>query len=226
MYYLIYKITNVLNNKIYIGKHKTDNINDEYMGSGKILFEALKKYGLNNFKKEILFECKNEEEMNQKEKELVNEEFVKRVDTYNIKTGGEGGWDYCCNNHKLQSIKAKDNWIKYGKNHPCIIGSKKFWTSMTQKEYSEYTKRISNGIKEYYKTHENPMKGKHLTEETKKKIAIKNSIRQKGNLNSNYGHCWIYNDELKQNKNIKKEFLDQFIAQGWKKGRKMKYFKK
>lgn len=226
MYYLIYKITNVLNNKIYIGKHKTNDINDKYMGSGKILFEAFKKYGLDNFKKEILFECNTEEEMNQKEKELVNEEFIKRVDTYNIKIGGEGGWDHCCNNHELQSKKAKNNWVKYGKNHPCIIGNKKFWTSMTQKEYSEYIQRISSGVKEYYKTHENPMKGKHLTEETKKKISIKNSIRQKGSLNSNYGHCWIYNDELKQNKNIKKELLNQFLSQGWKKGRKMKYFKK
>jgi hypothetical protein len=55
MYYLIYKITNLINNKIYIGKHITKDKNDDYMGSGKLITRAIEKYGLENFKKEIIF---------------------------------------------------------------------------------------------------------------------------------------------------------------------------
>ena len=93
-HYLVYKTTNLVNGKIYIGKHETDNLDDGYLGSGKLLRRAIEKYGEENFKREILFECSTREEMNAKEAELVNEEFLKRDDVYNLKQGGEGGWDY------------------------------------------------------------------------------------------------------------------------------------
>ena len=127
MYYLIYKITNNVNNKIYIGKHQTENKDDEYMGSGKILKRAVEKYGLDKFTKEILFECNSLEEMNQKEAEIVDEEFVARLDTYNVKLGGQGGWDFCNKNSELQRQKAKQGWIKYGKNHPSLNSLKKYY---------------------------------------------------------------------------------------------------
>jgi len=75
MHYTIYKITNKINNKFYIGKHKTDNLDDDYMGSGKYLLHSIKKYGVDNFVKEILFVFDKESEMNAKEKELVSKEF-------------------------------------------------------------------------------------------------------------------------------------------------------
>lgn len=91
MYYLIYQITNKLNGKIYIGKHKTEDKNDDYMGSGKYLKASQNLHGIENFEKKILFECASEEEMDKKEAEIVNEEFVAREDTYNITLGGSGG---------------------------------------------------------------------------------------------------------------------------------------
>ena len=91
MYYLIYKITNTINGKFYIGKHKTDRLDDDYFGSGTILKMAQSKYGIENFTKTILFYCANEAEMNLLEKCVVNSEFLKRDDIYNLKEGGEGG---------------------------------------------------------------------------------------------------------------------------------------
>jgi len=89
-YYTIYKTTNLINNKFYIGLHATDNLNDGYLGSGIFLKKAIKKYGKENFKKEILHILNTKKEMISKEKEIVNEEFVKRNDTYNMTKGGYG----------------------------------------------------------------------------------------------------------------------------------------
>ena len=98
MYYTIYKITNLVNGKIYIGKHETSNLDDGYMGSGKHLRKAIIKYGIQHFHKEIIFFLSCREDMNEKEKELVTEEFVARSDNYNIAPGGNGGWKHV-NNH-------------------------------------------------------------------------------------------------------------------------------
>ena len=86
--YLVYKITNLLDNKIYIGAHATYNVNDKYMGSGRLIKEAIKKEGRKSFIKEILFEFDTKEEMLAKEKELVTKEFCIREDTYNRIEGG------------------------------------------------------------------------------------------------------------------------------------------
>jgi hypothetical protein len=88
MYYLVYKITNKLNNKIYIGCHITEKFNDKYMGSGRLIRKAIKKYGLENFTKAVLYNFDNQLDMLKKEAELVNKEFIKRKDTYNITEGG------------------------------------------------------------------------------------------------------------------------------------------
>ena len=91
MFYTVYKITNLVNKKIYIGVHKTENVNDSYMGSGKLIKRAIIKHGRENFIKEILFSFDNKEDAYQKEKSILTEEFITKNSNYNLAIGGCGG---------------------------------------------------------------------------------------------------------------------------------------
>lgn len=71
-FYGIYKITNLVNGKMYIGQHMTDNLDDGYMGSGLHLKRAVKKYGKSNFRKEWMMFCEDEEELNYMERVFVD----------------------------------------------------------------------------------------------------------------------------------------------------------
>ena len=91
MYHYLYKTTNNVNNKIYIGIHSTSNLDDGYLGSGVNLKRAFKEYGRENFTKEILEYFDDRELLDLREQEIVNAEFVCREETYNLKTGGHSG---------------------------------------------------------------------------------------------------------------------------------------
>jgi hypothetical protein len=102
MFYTVYKTTNKINGKYYIGKHKTHNLNDGYMGSGKRLKHAIQKYGIENFIKEIICVFDSEQEMNEAEKQLV----VLTEGSYNLCEGGNGGFSYI-NNSGIAKFKGK-----------------------------------------------------------------------------------------------------------------------
>ena len=93
MRYIIYKITNTLNGKIYIGKHQTERLDDSYFGSGKVLKQAIEKYGKENFIFHLEYELHNQSELELLEKMIVNDDFLKREDVYNIRVGGKGGFE-------------------------------------------------------------------------------------------------------------------------------------
>jgi hypothetical protein len=115
--YIVYKTTNLSNNKIYIGVHKQSNFQfDGYIGSGKNLLKAKIKYGEDSFKREILYFYYSEKVAYKREKLLVTKEFIRRPDTYNMKVGGKGGWDHC--NNVYIKIKVQDTLFrKYGSNY-------------------------------------------------------------------------------------------------------------
>lgn len=92
-FHTVYQTTNMINNKIYIGAHSTDDLDDDYYGSGTNITRAIKKYGKEYFKKDILFVFETSEEMLIKEKEIVTSKFLKRLDVYNIVEGGYGGYN-------------------------------------------------------------------------------------------------------------------------------------
>ena len=103
MHYTIYKTTNLLNGKFYIGKHQTANPDDTYLGSGKALEAAINKYGRDNFKKEVLYIFDSEIAMNSKEKELITESLVNDPKSYNLGIGGEGGPHFKGRKHTIKS---------------------------------------------------------------------------------------------------------------------------
>lgn len=85
----IYKITNKVNNKIYIGKHASKR--KTYWGSGKLIKLAIKKYGKENFIKEIIEYCENEELLNDREIFWIKYfDSRNRLIGYNITAGGDG----------------------------------------------------------------------------------------------------------------------------------------
>jgi hypothetical protein len=196
MYYTIYKITNLLNGKIYIGSHKTKEVNDQYMGSGKYLRRSMAKNGIENFKKEILFVFDNPDEMYAKEAELVNEDFLANENTYNLKVGGFGGFDYL-------NDKTKFNNPAHSKEHAKRMSDagrenhiKAYQRLKQDKNWIEKMSKINrqNQILRYSK--ENPVYGfigKQHTTETKLKISEKSKISQKGERNSQFGTMWITN---------------------------------
>jgi len=148
MYYTIYKITNKTNNKYYIGKHQTNNIDDGYMGSGKLLRRAINKHGINNFVKEILHIFDNEQDMNNKEKELV----VIGEQSYNLCDGGKGGFGYI-NKLPNQSWRIKTGKItsqklknKSGNDH---------WKNISRLSHEKYS---NLGFRSYSKKQQNKWK--------------------------------------------------------------------
>lgn len=215
MKYTIYIITNKIDNKIYIGKHQTKDINDGYMGSGKLLRRAQNKHGLDNFSKEILHVFDTEEEMNAKEKELVTEQFCLREDTYNICVGGLGGFGYV--NSNGLNLYGKNGTDGYGAENLREASKRHRERMLRDPEYaSNYRAAISAGLKAHYERNGGigTFRGKSHSIEAKHKIGLKNSIAQSGSRNSQYGSFWITNG--KTNKKVKSVDL---IPEGWYKGR-------
>lgn len=213
-FYVIYQITNNLNGKIYIGKHKTNNLDDDYMGSGKILNDAFKKYSLENFTKTILFYLQNEDEMNLLEKMVVTKEFCDRDDTYNLNVGGDGGWSYANKHHNNKRNHRRTGYIMLDENGKNAFDRAR--ENYTAEQFKDYCQRISDGVKEFISKNGPVWLGKHHTEETKRKIGKANSISQSSKRNSQYGTRWICNDLTKETKKILKT---DSIPDGWRQGR-------
>ena len=92
MYGYIYITTNVINNKKYIGKHKSKVFDESYKGSGVYLAKAINKYGWENFRCELLQCCDSKEQLNNAEIYYIQKyNAVKSDEYYNVAIGGEGG---------------------------------------------------------------------------------------------------------------------------------------
>lgn len=164
MSHFIYRITNLLNGKIYIGAHSGE-LDDNYMGSGALLNCAVRKYGKENFRREVLVECATAAEKYDKEREFVDAEFVARRDTYNLKVGGIG------------AAPGKDNTF-YGCRHTDEAREKLRTARKQQVDprlgthcSDEHKAKLSTIMSVVKSGAGNNMFGKHPSELTKTKIS-------------------------------------------------------
>ena len=147
MHFIIYETANKINGKKYRGAHVTNDIDDTYLGSGKLLKKAIAKYGIDNFERKVLCECCSVEEMFLKEAEYVNSAWVEDPNTYNLKIGGEGGWDYINKSgirwdeekKKLHSIEMKKKRVlgEWAPKNPTYGFKGKTHSDETKKRISE-----------------------------------------------------------------------------------------
>ena len=228
MYYIIYETTNLINGKIYVGAHQTDNLNDGYLGSGRYFRRALNKYGESNFSRKVLFEFDNQKDMYIKEGEIVDKNFIARKDTYNIKLGGYGGFDHLnFGLFKSKNFRFLPGWSK---SHSPFSNPEKYGIDIVREWRERGQKKLqllidSGKIKPQKWLDEHPefrQKGldkMNSPESIIKRIETLRSIgHQQGEKNSQYGTCWITNGF--ENKKVKKEKLDDWSKHGWRAGRK------
>lgn len=138
--FIVYKTTNHVNGKIYIGVHRLDTTkpDDYYYGSGNAITNALKFYGNECFTRETLFEYDTPEEAYAKESEIVTIDFIKRTDNYNIRVGGFGG---------IHGEETKKLWSKNrrGFDSPNRRKAREF-TVKKRRELGEFVKVVAINI--------------------------------------------------------------------------------
>lgn len=202
--YIVYQTINIINNKIYIGIHGTKDPMkfDGYIGNGvninypstymnpKFPFQfAVKKYGTSNFKRSVLYIYDTEIEALLKEEEIVNENFIKRNDTYNIAIGGKKR-PYIPTYNKIYQFDKIGKLIKIWNN---IYEVSDFFETWKQSIYSAINKKQrlygfywSYQKKIHIEEFSNPNQNRKVYQYSKegKCIAIYNSIGEaSSNLN-------------------------------------------
>lgn len=216
MKYYLYKITNLVNERIYVGVHKTINENDGYMGSGKILKAAIRKYGIENFKKDVLEEFDTAAAMFAREAEIVNQAFVDRPDVYNIKCGGQGGFDHINNNVALRQAKNKKARAATNAAMSSLHGED--WRSWLGKRAAAAAVTSPNRRNVFRERPDIQQKGNSPESRLKAAESIKRTIKErqlrKGSKNSQYGSFWITDGA--NNKKCRGD-----IPEGWYRGRRM-----
>lgn len=219
MLYYMYQVTNNLNNKIYVGVHKTKNIDDGYMGSGKVIKRAINKYGIENFTKVILEHFDNAEAMYAKEKEVVTIEFLARDDVYNLRRGGFGGFDHINAtglNYKGFSSTAERSKVLYtaAKKEAMIAGRRRASQDSNKMQVQIHklkATRLAKGIR----SDSSPMNT--LEANIKRKATFALNGHSQGEKNNSFGKKWITNEI--ETIRISK---DDTLPIGWRYGRVLK----
>ena len=197
-YHFIYKTTNLISGRYYIGMHSAVSLEDGYIGSGNRLILAIRKHGKENFKREILEFFETRKELRKREAEIVTLEEIAKKECMNMRVGGEGG----------ASKKGNDAFL-------FRLNNDKEFRERISKETSETNLRLIKEGKLKVPTYD--WTGRNHSEESKSKMSESRKGTGIGEKNSQYGTCWITKEGI--NKKIKKEDLNSFIVDGWKRGR-------
>lgn len=212
MYGYIYKTTNLINNKIYIGQKKASKfLGNKYLGSGKRLAEAVDKYGKDNFKVEMIEEALNEKDIDKKEMYWIS--YYKSTDMaigYNICEGGRV--NRACKGDNNPSRRA-DVRKKISETHKRLFreGKAKIPSRLGMHNTEESKRKQSENAKI------NPnygMRGKKTSEQTKNKIRL--AVIGKPKKSKGYVH--ITNDI--EDSMVSKDELQKYLDKGWRLGRR------
>lgn len=227
-YNFVYKITNLINDKTYIGVHRTDNLNDGYLGSGKLIQRSINKYGKENFKKDILNFFDTYLEALNYEKELVNINFINLDNNYNLKTGGYGSSFISEETKRIISQIQKENWknpeyrekmlkhFRLPERCKKISDKIKDYIKNNNEEFKDRMDKINHDPEKIKKTAEKHT-GMKRSEETKKRQSISKKIFIEKNGTEAFGKglTYIHNIETKERKRANK---NDPIPNGWAKG--------
>lgn len=205
---------------IYVGCHTTKKLDDGYMGSGRYICEAIKKDGLENFEKEILFVFDTKKEMLDKEEEIVDNIFRNREDTYNVALGGLG--------YGMQGVKlSKETCEKMSNSRR---GKKRIFSEKHRQSLRIACKKRKPQTPEMIEKRIAPLRGRKkppLTEEIKNKIRLTKKLNppiftdeHRARIAERFRNTiWISNEKLQKTKMVKPEHLDAFLKDGWIRGR-------
>lgn len=190
-----YRVENLVNGKYYIGKRTCycNPANDPYFGSGKNIRRAIKKYGLENFKKTILAEFDTEEEAYLCEAELVTEKTLLDPMCYNLQQGGIGGQRgaiYLNRGTEMTRVMPDlvDEYLQKGWQ----IG----WTEEMRKVHLH----------------------KEVSEETRRKISEVQRKLYENQSGHTAGKVKVSNEDLQESKYILIKDLENYLKNGWKTG--------
>lgn len=201
-YHYIYRTTNLINGKFYIGMHSTNKLEDGYLGSGKSLRRAIRKHGESNFKLEILEFLHSREELAKREKQLVTEDLIRDPNCYNLRPGGEGGY-ISEEQQRLRSLAAAVA-LKKKKEDPEFLA-----------QFKESHKRGVEKARREGRIKNPPgynWNGKLHKPSSIQKMRDSKKGHGLGATNSQFGSFWITNGL--ENKKTKSE-----VPEGWYRGR-------
>jgi len=167
-FYYVYIITDKINQKQYIGDHSTNNLNDNYFGSGLLIKKSIKKYGKQNFEIKILEYFKTKQDAFNAQEKWILKYNTLLPNGYNISPKGGLGVVECHSEEtikKLKKPKSKETKERISKSLNGKSSKRK-----GKKHSQESKNKMSISHKGLQANEKHPMYGKHHTEETKEKI--------------------------------------------------------
>lgn len=182
--------------------HSTSNLEDEYIGSGKLLWLSIRKYGKENHIMEILEFCDSRRSLKEREREIVNEELLDNPLCMNLKRGGEGG---------LSTSEHITKYYEAGRQalHDKILKDDDFRLQITAEARKTFAEKRKRGeIHINFSNEARIGRGKRMGEMVSKTWT---------------GKVWVHHTDLQQTTRIDNEDFPLWEPKGWKKGRKMKF---
>lgn len=214
MRFTVYQTTNLVNGKIYVGVHATEDPNDSYLGSGHLIQQAIKKHGRENFRKEVLFDFDNEAAMEAKEREIVTREFVDREDTYNLVPGGYQGDSY------YQALKQLTPEFRRQRSAHAnaVLEARRREDPAIRLSQQRAGSRTLELLSQEGRLRGSAFKGHRHSPATRAKMAAA-AEKRTGERNSQHGTAWVFHPASGAKK-VPAQEVPNYLSLGWRRGRK------